>query len=61
MKNLWRTLRGVLHNAAVQAAAKVLAGLLAALGGLTAAQPQLGVDVRNAVLLQEPEQVVAKP
>lgn len=61
MKTVWLTLRGVLRNAAVQAVARLLAGLLALLGGATAVDPQAGVDLRNAVLRQEPEQVVAKP
>lgn len=56
----WRAIRDVLRSAAVQAAAKILAGVLALLGAATVAQPQLGVDLRNAALVQPPEAVVPR-
>lgn len=46
----WRAIRDVLRNAAVQAAARVLAALLGLLGGLTVVEPQAAVDLRNAAL-----------
>lgn len=53
----WRVIRDVLRNAAVQAAARILAGLLALLGGATVVDPQVAVDLRNAALGQAPEVV----
>lgn len=61
MKQLWRDIRGVLRGAAVQAVAKLVAALLAALGAATVVDPQLGVDARNAALVQPPEAVVPRP
>lgn len=60
MKFPWHTVRAVLQNAAVQAVARVLAGLLAVLGGTTAVAPQAAVDLRNAALVQPPEELVPK-
>lgn len=60
-KQIWRDFRELLHGAAVQAVAKLVAGLLAILGGLTVVEPQAAVDVRNAALLQQPEVVAPKP
>lgn len=60
MKQIWRDIRAVLRGAAVQAVAKLVAGLLALLGAVTAVEPQAAVDLRNGVLLQEPEAVVPK-
>lgn len=61
MKFPWHTVRAVLHNAALQVVGKVLAGLLALLGAVTAADPQAAVDLRNVALVQPPQEVVAKP
>lgn len=59
-KQIWRDIRGALRSVGVQVVARVLAGLLALLGAVTAADPQSGVDLRNGVLLQDGEQVVPK-
>lgn len=61
MKQIWRDIRAVLRGAAVQAVAKLVAGLLALLGAATVVEPQAAVDLRNGVLLQEPEVVVPRP
>lgn len=61
MKFPWHTVRAVLHNAAVQLVARLAAALLAALGAVTAVDPQAAVDLRNAALVQPPEAVVRKP
>lgn len=61
MKQIWRTARDVLQAAARQAVVRLLAGLLGLLGLTTAVDPQAGVDLRNAALVQPPEAVVPKP
>lgn len=60
MKFPWHTVRAVLQNAVVQVVARTLAGLLALLGVVTAADPQSGVDLRNAALLEPPAELVPK-
>lgn len=59
MKQTWRDIRALLRGAVVQTVVKLVAGLLALLGGATVVDPQLGVDLRNGVL-QQPDETVTR-
>jgi len=50
----WRAIRDVLRHAAVQAVARLLAGLLALFGAASAVDPQLPAGLHGQVVVDRP-------